>query len=143
MISLSDEQKENFAAWIRGWDDRINTHDDQHTRDILKNKTKRGWSIINSLLIESDQKAMLKARGNLIPGTNEANEKEVLAMFENQKKKWYQEMQNVRDDLTYIEYTMDHIYELKNRKTYENINLRAENAKLRIELQKLQNEQSK
>ncbi len=142
MISLSDEQKEHFAAWIRGWDERVKTQDDNDTREMIRNKFKRGWLTINSLLSESDQKAMVKARGNLTPGTNEANEKEVLAMFENQKKNWYQELQKVRDDLTYVEYTIDHLYELKNRRSYENIRLRAEISKLNTELNELKRQNS-
>ena len=98
---------------------------------MILEKLYNGFSKIEKMLNESDHKAMLKARGNLIPGTNEANEKEVLAMLENQKKTWYMELKQVSLDITYCRSVIDHIFELKNRKTDEIFRLRAENAKLR------------
>lgn len=137
MISHSEKIKENFIEWIKGWDERINTHDDNDSREILKNKMKRGWAVVSNLLNKSDEKAMIKASSKLIIGSNEANEKEVLAMIENQKKQWYKDLKNVRDDLVYLMCVLENIYEIKNRKSHENFELRAENAKLRKEINEL------
>lgn len=129
--SLSDEQKENFQNWIQGWDNRIESLDDIQTKEILTNKCKRAWSTITKLLNESDNKAMIKARGNLYAGSNEANEKEVKAMFENQKKQWYVDLKDIQSDMTYLMIAIENVYELKNRRTLEMFKVRAENSKLR------------
>ena len=140
--SLSKETIEAFTYWVNGWDERIQTHDDRETEDIMKEKLMFGFNTIEKLLQESDHKAMIKARGNLSTGSNEANEKEVLAMFENQKKPWYSNLKKVSHMCTEVRNTLSNIYELKNRRTTETFKLRAENAMLRIELQKLKNERS-
>jgi hypothetical protein len=135
--ALSNETLENFKNWVNGWDERIQTHDDRETEQIIKEKLMFGFATIEKLLSESDQKVMSKARGNLIPGSNEANEKEVMAMLENQKKSWYKNLQKVSCICTEVRSTISDIYELKNRRTTETFKLRAENAKLRAELSKL------
>lgn len=134
---LSKETIDAFKNWVNGWDERIQTHDDRETEQIIKEKLMFGFATIERLLSESDQKVMSKARGNLIPGSNEANEKEVMAMLENQKKPWYKNLQKVSCICTEVRSTISDIYELKNRRTTETFKLRAENAQLRAELSKL------
>lgn len=142
MNSLSKEKTDSFLNWLNHWDSRIETHDDRETQFIITEKLKRAFGKIEYFLSKSDEKVMLKARGNLIPGSNDANEKEVLAMFENQKKDWYKDFKKISGDMTYIRCILDNIYELKNRRSYECFKLRTENSKLRAELKKLRNQRS-
>ncbi|WP_294267719.1 hypothetical protein [uncultured Chryseobacterium sp.] len=135
-ISHSDLMK-NFALWLNKWDNNIVTQDDLETQGILLEKIKNGFLQIDKLLNESDLKVMAKARGHLIPGSNEANEKEVLAMFENQKREWYKNLKKVSKDLGYFYAILENIYEIKNRRTHECFKLRAENAQLREEIRRL------
>lgn len=128
---LSDETKENFRQWIQSWDDRINTYDDLETQKIIHSKMSNGFWTIARLLNESDSKAMVKATIGLLPNSNEFNKASVEAMFENQDKKWNKDLKRIQDDLNYVMCILDNIYELKNRRTYENIKLRAELAKFK------------
>ena len=127
----------HFKGWLYKWDRNIVTQDDVETQQIVTGKLLNAFQKIEDLLHKSDQKAMIKARANLIPGSNEANEKEVLAMFENQKKSWYKGLKNISHDMTYIKSILENIYEIKNRRSRECFQLRAENAKLRAEIEKL------
>ena len=117
----------HFNGWPAKWDRNIVTQDDVETQQIVTDKIMNAFSGIEDLLHKSDQKAMLKARGLVTPGSNEANEKEVIAMFENQKKSWYKNLKNISYDLTYIKSILDNIYEIKNRRSRECFQLRAEN----------------
>lgn len=138
MTSHSNEEMlQNFKAWLSKWNTEIVSHDDFENQIIILEKIMSGISQIENLLVKSDQKAMIKARGNLIAGSNEANEKEVLAMIENQKKPWYKNLQGVSHDLTYIRSIFQNIYEIKNRRSHECFRLRAEVSRLRIENEKL------
>lgn len=128
---------DNFRNWLAKWDDNISTQDDLETQSMISEKLIKGFSHIEKLLHSSDQKAMIKSRGNFIIGSNESNEKEVLAMFENQKKSWYKNLKKLSHDLTYINTILNHIYEIKNRRTYECFQLRSENARLRSEIERL------
>lgn len=124
----------HFKGWLAQWDRNIVTQDDVETKQIVTEKLVNAFSEIEDLLHKSDQKAMLKARGSLPPGSNEANEKEVLAMFENQKKSWYKGLKTISRDMTYIKSILENIYEIKNRRSRECFQLRAENSKLRAEI---------
>lgn len=127
----------HFKGWLAKWDRNIVTQDDVETQQIVTDKLLNAFSGIENLLHISDQKAMLKARGNLPPGSNEANEKEVLAMFGNQKKSWYKGLKTISRDMTYIKSILENIYEIKNRRSRECFQLRAENSKLRAEIEQL------
>lgn len=130
---------EDFNAWLSKWNRDIVTLDDIENNEIIREKLKNAFTQIESLLQKSDYKMMIKARGDLTPGSNEANEKEVFAMLENQKKEWYRNLKQSSLDITYIRSILDNIYELKNRRSYECFALRAENSKLRSELEKYRN----
>lgn len=127
----------HFKGWLAHWDRNIVTQDDVETQQIVTDKIMNAFYGIENLLHKSDQKAMLKARGVLIPGSNEANEKEVVAMFENQKKSWYKGLKTISRDMTYIKSILENIYEIKNRRSRECFQLRAENSKLRAEIDQL------
>lgn len=141
-MTSHSEMVENFKAWLAKWNDNIVTQDDVETQFIVLEKLMKSIGKIELLLSKSDEKAMLKARGNLIPGSNEAMEKEVLAMIENQKKSWYIQLKDVSYTLTYIRSILDNVYEIKNRRSYECFKLRAENSKLREEISRLRNEKA-
>lgn len=140
MMNSHSDMLQQFKGWLAKWNDNILTQDDLETQLLILEKLYNGFSQIEKLLHGSDLKAMNKARGNLPPGSNEANEKEVMALFENQKKPWYKNLKKVSHDITYIKSILENIYEIKNRRSYECFKLRAENSKLRNEILKLKNE---
>lgn len=119
---LSDETKEYFLGWIQNWDDRIQTLDDVDEQTLLKNKLNNAIRVITSIQNESDQKVLKKAKGE-----KEAGE----FLKANQEKQWYREMTKVHKDLQAVMFSIDQLYELKNRKLYDNIRLRAEIVKLK------------
>ncbi|MEE6129139.1 hypothetical protein V2E39_17190 [Chryseobacterium arthrosphaerae] len=127
----------HFKGWLSKWDQNIVTQDDLETQEIMINKLMNAFLCIENLLHKSDQKVMTRARGDLLPGSNEANEKEVMAMFENQKKSWYKGLKSISRDMTYIKSILEHIYEIKNRRSRECFQLRAENSRLRAEIEQL------
>ncbi|AZB23636.1 hypothetical protein EG339_02870 [Chryseobacterium bernardetii] len=127
----------HFKGWLAKWDRNIVSQDDVETQQIVTDKLMNAFSGIEDLLHKSDQKAMMKARGELTPGSNEANEKEVIAMLENQKKSWYIGLKTISRDMTYIKSILENIYEIKNRRSRECFQLRAENSKLRAEIEQL------
>lgn len=118
--SHSDETKLNFAKWLNSWDSRIATHDDQDSLEVIRTKLKRTIGVITTLQNESDQKAMDSLE-------NDADK--VKALFENQKKKWHKDLTTAHNDILSVLFQIDSLYELKNRKSYENIRLRAELSK--------------
>ena len=106
--------------WLDSWDDRIATHDDRHTQELSRERF--NWCIrtINKILKDTDDKAMSKYSDN---------ESKVKAMFKNQEKQFYKDLKKVADFLTCEMMRVENLYELKNRKSYENFRLRAELAK--------------
>jgi len=127
----------HFKGWLAQWDRNIVTQDDVETKQIVTEKLVNAFSEIENLLHKSDVKVMKKAKGNLLPGSNEANEKEVLAMLENQKMPWYKSLKAISRDMTYLKSILENIYEIKNRRSRECFQLRAENSKLRAEIEQL------
>lgn len=119
MNSLSDTV-ENFKMYLEGWDAKIATLDDHHAQEISTEKFKFCIGIINSLLNESDTKVMMKGS---------TDEEKIVAMLANQKKKFYKDLIKVRDIMTVEMYRIENLYELKNRKSRENMRLRAELSK--------------
>ena len=118
--SLSEETKLNFIMWINSWDERISTHDDIDTQEITRKKYIWCITTINRILSETDDKVMEKY---------ESGEDKVNAMLKNQDRKFYKDLKKVADLLTCEMTRIDNLYELKNRKSYENFRLRAELAK--------------
>lgn len=118
----------------------IHTQDDIDTENLISQKLIFCFSQIESILHKSDQKVMKKARGALTPGTNEANEKEVIAMLANQKNDWYKNLKRASSYLTEVKGNLSSIYELKNRRADEIFRLRSENASLKNENAKLKQE---
>ncbi|MDC8024903.1 hypothetical protein NBY09_01745 [Elizabethkingia anophelis] len=118
----SDEVKEYFLGWLTNWDTNIQTLDDVDGQTLLKNKLNNAIRVITSIQNESDQKVFKKAKGE-----KEAGE----LLKANQEKQWYREMTKVHKDLQAVMFSIDQLYELKNRKLYDNIRLRAEIANLK------------
>lgn len=114
--SLS-EKVENFKKYLEGWDAKISTLDDRHAQEISTEKFKFCIGVISEILNESDMKAM---------GKFQSDEEKVKAMLGNQKKKFYKDLQKVRDIITVEMYRIENLYELKNRKAHENFKLRYE-----------------
>ena len=118
----------------------IHTHDDHDTETLISQKLMFCFSQIESMLHKSDEKVMKKARGTLMPGSDQANEKEVLAMFANQKNQWYKDLKRASSYITEIKGNLSAIYELKNRRADEVFRIRSENSKLSQEIQRLKEE---
>ncbi len=114
------EIKTNFKNWLNNWDDRISTHDDIDTQEITRKKYIWCIATINRILSETDDKAMER---------HESGEAKVNAMFKNQDRKFYKDLKKVANFMTCEMTRIDNLYELKNRKSYENFRLRAELAK--------------
>lgn len=120
MTDSHSEIKENFKRWLNSWDDRIATHDDRHTQEISKDKFNWCIGVINKILSDTDEQAMRKYNDN---------ESKVKAMFKNQEKQFYKDLKKVSDIISCEMIRIDNLYELKNRKSYENFRLRYELAK--------------
>lgn len=120
MTNFHSEIKENFKWWLESWEDRISTYDDRDTQEIMRERFKWCIETINKLLNDTDDKAMSKYSDN---------ESKVKAMFKNQEKQFYKDLKKVADFLTCEMMRVENLYELKNRKSYENFRLRAELAK--------------
>ena len=120
MTDFHSEIKENFKWWLESWEDRISTYDDRDTQEIMRERFKWCIETINKLLNDTDDKAMSKYSDN---------ESKVKAMFKNQEKQFYKDLKKVADFLTCEMMRVENLYELKNRKSYENFRLRAELAK--------------
>lgn len=117
------EIKTNFKNWLNNWDDRIATYDDRHTQEISQERFKWCIGTINKILNDTDEQAMKK---------HADNESKVKAMFKNQEKQFYKDLKKVAGLLTCEMVRIDNLYELKNRKSYENFKLRAELAKNKL-----------
>ncbi|MCQ4139201.1 hypothetical protein [Chryseobacterium sp. EO14] len=137
MTSHSD-MADNFRKWLEMWDDTIVTQDDVETQQIIRDKLLNAFAKIELFLAESNDKAMIKARGSLPARSDEARKAEALGIIENQKKQWYKDLEKISLDITYVRSILGNIYEIKNRRTHECFKLRAENAQLREEVKRLQ-----
>ena len=113
---------ENFKKWLDGWDSNISTFDDFDAQEISDNKYKFCIYVIDKLLSDSDEKVMSKCI---------TNEEKTRALITNQKKKFYKDLQKVRNIMMVEMYKIANLYELKNRKTNEIFKLRAEISKLK------------
>ncbi|WP_407533769.1 hypothetical protein [Elizabethkingia miricola] len=121
----SNEMIQHFYGWLNDWDKNINTFDDEDARKLLKNKLNYGMSVITSIQNKSDEKVLKNASNDSEAGK---------ALLENQGKKWYKDFSRMYHDMQSIIFSIDQLYELKNRKSLENIRLRAELARLKQQL---------
>ena len=55
----------------------------------------------------------------------------MMRTFENQNKSWYKDLKYSSDNLLSVMYSIENVYELKNRRTEENMKLRNEIAQLK------------
>lgn len=116
---------QHFYGWLNDWDKNINTFDDEDARKLLKNKLNYGMGVITSIQNKSDEKVLKNASSDSEAGK---------ALLDNQGKKWYKDFSRMYHDMQSIIFSIDQLYELKNRKSLENIRLRAEVAKLKQQL---------
>jgi len=129
----------NFKLWRDRYDDRIYTLDDKENEQIIKNRCDYIFAKIEILLGQTDKKVVEKAIKNLVPESIEYCEAYHKATEENKKKEFYKDLKKASHYATAIRSTISDIFELKNRRTLEIFQLRAENSKLRIELNNLKN----
>lgn len=119
-ISLSEEAKQNFIKWLHSWDASISTQDDRDTVDLTREKYKWCIGTIHKILNETDASVMVKQK---------SDEGKVNAVFKNQEKPFYKNLKKVADFMTCEMVRIDNLYELKNRKAYDAIKLRAQKTK--------------
>ena len=122
MTKCHSDTADNFIKWLEGWDSRISTLDDFESQEISNNKYKFCIYVIDKLLSDSDDKVMSKYM---------TNEDKTKALIINQKKKFYVDLQKVRNIMLTEMYKIANLYELKNRKTNEIFKLCAEISKLK------------
>lgn len=113
---------ENFKNWLEDWDSSISTLDDFEAQEISDNKYNFCIYVIDKSLSDSDDKVMSKCM---------TNEDKTRALITNQKKKFYKDLQKVRNIMLVEKIKISNLYELKNRKTNEIFKLRAEISKLK------------
>lgn len=121
--SLSEETKENFANWLNSWDARIETMDDRETQDMIREQLNWCIGVIINMQNKSDQKVMAKQN---------TDEQRVKAMFQNQERQWYKDLNRAKNILLAISFKIEGLYELKHRKTHEIFKLRAELSKPKL-----------
>ncbi|QNS40156.1 hypothetical protein H0S70_07010 [Chryseobacterium manosquense] len=119
-ISPTKEAKQNFTNWLNNWDASISTQDDRETIEITREKYKWCIGTIHKILSDTDASMMKKYNDD---------ESKVKAMFKNQSKPFYKDLKKVADFLTCEMVRIDNLYELKNRKSYDNIKLRTQLSK--------------
>lgn len=120
----SDDNLELILSFIRKWNEKIDTHDDRDTRQIIKAKMLNAWQSVEELLVDWDKKILSQYAND--------ERKAIEKMLENQKTEKYKKLKKVADDIISVHYQIEHLYELKNRKSSELIKLRAECAKMRL-----------
>lgn len=107
----------NFKEYIRNWDEKIVTHDDILMQDMFIKTMKGGYATLNKLLLASDEKINKKFSHD--------PEKLIINLDENRKKEWYMEIRQLRDNMLKMQFEIERLYELKNRKNREIILLKA------------------
>lgn len=122
--ALSNEFLENCNKFFKKWNEKVDTHDDRHTQEIMKEMILGASVRINLILGKWEKKVMDKYPND--------NEKAVEEMFKIKENEDYKALKKISDNLLYTHYQIEHLYELKNRKSAENIKLRAQNAKLKL-----------
>lgn len=111
----------HFKNWMKGWDARIDTYDNQIELQGRKGKIRECWSVINDFLNMTDSNVM-KGKDGIQAGK---------ALVDNQNKKWYKALREVSDTLTVLEFEMEKMMEMNSRKTAEIYRLRNEVGRLR------------
>lgn len=114
MDSLSDKTKENFLKYIHGWDLSIESLDDKEEQEKIKNILLDAVNFLNMQLVEWEEKTP---------------KEKILELFENPK---YKRFKRTSDNLYYVKTLIERIYENKNRRTRENIELRSKLAEIKL-----------
>lgn len=128
---------ENLKLWRDRYDIAVHTLDDREAEEIIKNKCDFIFFKIETLLIETDKKAVIKATKGLNEESIEYHKAYHNATEENSSKEFYKDLKKSSQYATSIRSTISDIFELKNRRSLEVFKLRAENAKLKQELEQL------
>ncbi len=127
--------KKMYEVWFNRWDERINNHDNLDNEELLRSKLDFIFYKIEKLLTISLSKASEKATNGL-----EINSKEYFEAFyqstkEVEEKEFYKDLKKCSQYATAVKANLNDIFEIKNRRSSEIFRLRAENAKLKQELQ--------
>lgn len=111
---------ENFKKWLYGWDLSIESMDDDDNREKMKIILNNAIYLIEKQL--SDWELAMIEQDQKDDGTR------YLDLKNNPK---YNDFKKASDGLTYVMYTLQNVYELKNRRTSEVFKLRGELAELK------------
>lgn len=122
--ALSEETMEAIALYFNRWNESIYTHDDQDTREMMIDKLQSAWLCIERLLMDWDDKIRAKYPNDFVKATEE--------VLKNQNTQKYRELKKASEDVLFVRYQIESLYELKNRKSSQLLKLRSENAKLRL-----------
>lgn len=109
--------KELAKQYLKEYDLKINTLDDIRNESEFRRKINYAIASMRNLQHISDEQAMSKCK---------TDKERVEALFKNQSKSWYVEFNKSCDYLLSVAVMIDSIFELKNIRTEENFNLRAE-----------------
>lgn len=131
--------KKMYEVWFNRWDERINTQDDLDTEELLRSKLDFIFYKIEKLLTLSLSKASEKATKGL-----EINSKEYFESFykstkEVEEKEFYKDLKRCSQYATAVRASLNDMFEIKHKRGSEIFKLRAENVKLRQEIERLKN----
>lgn len=131
--------KKMYEVWFNRWDERVNTQDDLDNEELLRSKLDFIFYKIEKLLTSSISKASDKATKGFEYNSKEYCEAFYKAVKEVEEKEFYKDLKRCSQYATAVRGSLNDIFEIKHRRGSEIFKLRAENAKLRIELNNLKN----
>lgn len=110
-----------FKNYLKGWDYNIESLDDVDTKNKMIAILDQSLSVINLHLSEHEMKCLENDKKN--------NTNSFINLTESKK---YKEFKRNADNLLWMRYTINNLFEIKHRRTKQNLDLRAELAELKI-----------
>lgn len=104
----------NFKQWLEGWDLSIESIDDKEELEKMEKVLEQSIFFLQKQINDWEEIAMEKS-----------NEK-LLELFDNPK---YKDFQKHANNLTWLRYRIKDLFEIKNRRTKQNFELKSELAK--------------
>lgn len=123
--SHSDSLK-NFIEFLNGWDLEIESIDDYEEKEKIDLLLKDASDTILGHLLEWEEKCL---ENDTKKGTNTYEE------LTNSEK--YNKFQRVQKNLLWLSYRIKDIYEIKHRRTKQNLELRSQIAELKLKIKNI------
>lgn len=114
MDSLSNKTKENFLRYLHGWDLSIESLDDKEEQEKIATILIEAVNFLNMQLVEWEEKTP---------------KEKILELFENPK---YKNFKRISNNLYCVKTLIERVYENKNRRTMDNVELRAKLAEIKL-----------